>query len=91
MKDKDPVSASGVVWLIYNGYVPREDNYTYKNRRMELPEKWTKGDFYQATRHWAGESLGLSGYYTNVDYCSMRGDDLEDVLPSWQATDQLLR
>ena len=56
---------------------------------MELPDKWTKGDFYQATRHW--EYLGLSGYNTDYDYCSMRGDDLEDDLPSWEATDQLLR
>ena len=47
VNDKDPVSASSVVWLIYNGYVPRMDNHTYQNRRMELPVTWTKGDFYQ--------------------------------------------
>ena len=46
VRDKDPVSASSVVWMIYNGYVPKKDNYTYKNGRMELPDKWTKGDFY---------------------------------------------
>jgi hypothetical protein len=43
---------------------------------MELPDKWTNGDFYQATRHW--DYLGLPGYNTVHDYCSMRGDDLED-------------
>ena len=35
--------------------------------------------------------LGLSGYNTDYDYCSIRGDNLEDDLPSWEATDQQLR
>ena len=41
---------------------------TYKNGRMELPDKWTNGVFYQATRHW--EYLGLPGYNTDYDFCS---------------------
>ena len=80
VRDKDPVSASSVVWMIYNGYIPKKDDYSYKNGRMELPDKWTKGDFYQATRHW--EYLGLPGYNPDNDYCPMRGDDLEDDLSS---------
>ena len=52
-KDKDPVSASNVAWLIYNGYIPRRiRDHSYKQGRLELPKTWTKGDFYQATRHW---------------------------------------
>ena len=39
--DKDPVSASSVVWLIYNGYVPRMHNHKYQNGRMELLVTWT--------------------------------------------------
>ena len=65
VRDKDPVSASSVVWMIYNGYIPRKDAYSYKNSRMELPDTWTKGEFYQATRHWG--YLGLSGYNTDYD------------------------
>ena len=60
VKDKDPVSASNAAWLIYNGYVPRIRDHSYQQRRLELPQTWSEGDFYQATKHW--ESLGLSGY-----------------------------
>ena len=45
VRDKDPVSASSVVWMIYNGYIPKKDDYSYKNTRMELPGTWNKGDF----------------------------------------------
>ena len=88
-KDKDPVSASNVAWLIYYGYVPRIGDHTYQQGKLELPKTWTKGDFYQETRHW--ESLGLSGYNAYHVYCSLRGDNLEHDLPSWEATAQLLR
>ena len=66
--DKESLSASSVLWMIYNGYIPNKDDNSYKNRRMELLDKWTKGDFYQATRHW--EYLGLPGYNTDYDFCS---------------------
>ena len=35
VRDKDPVSASSVVWMIYNEYVPRIDNHTYQNGKLE--------------------------------------------------------
>ena len=60
IKDKDPVSASNVAWLIYNGYVPRirdPPSHSYQQGRLSLPLPWTKGDFYQATRHWG--SFGI--------------------------------
>ena len=28
-KDKDPVFATSVVWLIYNGYIPRMSDHRY--------------------------------------------------------------
>ena len=81
VKDKDPVSASNVAWLIYNGYVPRIRDDSYQKVRLELQQTLSKVDIYQATKHW--ESLGLSGYNAQHDYCLLRGDDLEHDLPSW--------
>ena len=88
VKDNDPVSASCVAWVISNGYVPRINDHGYQGGRLKLPDTWEKGDFYQAAEHW--EALGLSGYNAQYTYCSLRGDDLERDLPSWEATTQLL-
>ena len=52
VKDKDPVSASCVAWVISNGYVPRMNDHEYQGGRLKLPDTWEKGDFYQATKHW---------------------------------------
>ena len=79
VKDKDPVSASCVAWVIPNGYVPRTNNHGYQGGRLKLPDTWEKGDFYQATKHW--EMLGLSGYNARYHYCSLRGDDQEYDFP----------
>ena len=38
IKDKDPVSASDVVWLIHNGYLPRITDHKYQLGRLELPQ-----------------------------------------------------
>ena len=89
MKDKDPVSASCVVWVISNGYFPRINDHESQGGILKLPATWDRGDFYQATKHW--ETLGLYGYNNRHTYCSLRGDDLEYDLPSWEATTQLLR
>ena len=88
VKDKDPVSASCVAWVISNGYVPRISDHGYQGVRLTLPDTWKKGDFYQATKLW--EALGLSGYNAQYTYCSLKGDDLERDLSSWEATTQLL-
>ena len=32
----------------------------------------------------------MSGYEARYDYCSLRGDDPDQYLPSWEATTQLL-
>ena len=88
-KDKDPVSASCVVWIISNGYVPRIGDHQSKGGNLKLPDTWDKGCFYQATKHW--KKMGLSGYNAQYVYCSMRGGDLEHDLPSWEATSQLHR
>ena len=79
VKDRDPVSARNVAWLIYNGYVPRIGDHIYQQGRLELPTTWTRGDFYHETKHWEG--LGLSGYNAYPVCCSLRGDDLEHDLP----------
>ena len=89
MKDKDRVSASCVVWVISHGYVPRIIDNGSQGGILKLPDTWDKGDFCQATKHW--ETLRLSGYNNRHTYCSLRGDDLEYDLPSWEATTQLLR
>ena len=59
VKDKDPVSASCIAWMIPNGCVPRIGDHQYPGGRLTLPDTWEKGHFYQATKHW--EALGLSG------------------------------
>ena len=87
-KNRDPEFASSVVWLIHNGYIPRMSDHQYHRGNLVLPTSWVKGDFYQSTDYW--EHLGLSGYEARYDYCSLRGDDLDQDLPSWQATTQLL-
>ena len=88
LKHKDPVSASCVVWVISNGYVPRIIDHESQGGILKLPASWEKGDFYQATKHW--EERGLLGYNARYMYCSLRGDDLEYDIPSWEATTQLL-
>ena len=89
IKDKDPVSASDVAWLIHNGYIPRIRDHNYQQGRLELPQTWSKGDVYQATNHW--DNLGMSGYNAQYTYYSLKGDDLEHDLPSWVATAQFLK
>ena len=74
--------------MISKGYVPRITDHQCQGGKLTLPH-WEKGDFYQATKHW--EALGLSGYNAHHDYCSLRGDNLEYDLPSWEATTQLLQ
>ena len=38
VKVKDPVSASNVAWLIFNGYVPRIRYHSYQQGILELPQ-----------------------------------------------------
>ena len=56
VRDKDPVSASCIAWVISNG--DRISDHDCQGGRLTLPDTWQKGDFYQATKHW--EMLGLS-------------------------------
>ena len=37
VKDKDPVSASCVAWVISNGYVPRISDHECQGGRLKLP------------------------------------------------------
>ena len=50
VKDRDPVSASCIAWMISNGYVPRIGDHGCQGGRLTLPATWDRGDFYQATR-----------------------------------------
>ena len=63
-KDRNPVFANNVVWLIHNGYTPRMSDHQYQQGSLVLPPGWAKGDFYQSTNHW--DSFGLSGYGTFI-------------------------
>ena len=60
LKDRDPVSASCVVWVVSNGYVPRISDHQSQGGILKLPDTWKRGDFYQGTKHW--EAMGLYGY-----------------------------
>ena len=85
-KDKDPVFATSVAWLIHNGYIPRMSDH--QRGKLVLPVHWVQGYLYQSTDYC--EYLGLSGYDARHDYCSLRGDDLDQDLPSWEAKTELL-
>ena len=86
-KDKDPVFATSTVWLIHNRHIPRMSDHQYHWGNLVLPVHWVKGYFYQSTDYW--EYLGLSGYEARHFYCSLR-DNLDQDLPSWEATTELL-
>ena len=88
LKNKDPVFATSVVWLIGNGYIPKLTDHQYHWGKLVLPMLWTKGDFYQATEYW--EAMGLSGYDARHEYCALQGDDLDQDPPSWEATTELM-
>ena len=45
VKDKDPVSARIVAWVISNGYVPRISDHECQGGRLKLPDTWEKGYF----------------------------------------------
>ena len=45
-KDRDPVFANNVVWLIHNGYIPPMSDHQYEQGRLVLPPAWAKSDFY---------------------------------------------
>ena len=79
-KNKDPVFATSVVWLIENGYIPKMADHRYHRGKLALPVTWRKGDYYQATDHW--EAMGLTGYDNSYEYCSLGGVDLDQDLSS---------
>ena len=47
LKDRNPVFATNVVWLIHNGYIPPMSDHQYQRGNLVLPTSWVKGDFYQ--------------------------------------------
>ena len=73
---------------IGQGYIPKIRDHRYHLGKLVLPATWRSGDFYQGTQHWV--EMGLIGYDARHTYCSMRGDDLADDLPSWEATTELM-
>ena len=50
-KDRNPVFATNVVWLIHNGYIPRMSDHQYQRGNLVLPTGWAKGGSYQSTDH----------------------------------------
>ena len=59
-KNKDPVFAISVVWLIGNGCIPKMTDHQYHWGKLVLPVTWVKGHYYQATEY--REVMGLTGY-----------------------------
>ena len=41
-KDRDPVFANNVVWLIHNGYIPRMSDQQYQLGSRVLPPGWQR-------------------------------------------------
>ena len=87
-KNKDPVFATSAVCLIGHGYIPQMRDHGYHRGKLVLPVTWVKGDFYQANEYW--EAIVLTSYDARHEYCSLRGDDLDQDLPSWEATTELM-
>ena len=68
-KNKDPVFATSVVWLIGYGYIPKMTDHQYQRGKRVLPVTWVKRDYCQTTEDW--EAMGLTGYDARHEYCSM--------------------
>jgi hypothetical protein len=88
VKGEDPISATCVIWLMKNGYIPEFRDHVYHEGEHVLPD-WNMGCFYSQTYHW--EQLGLEGYQSQHRYCSMRGDDIQNDPVAWEATHKLMR
>ncbi len=87
VKGKDPISATGVVWLMESGYIPKFRDYVYHEGELVLPG-WNMGCFYRQTYN--REQLGLEGYQSQHRYFSMRGDDIQNDPVAWEATHKLI-
>jgi hypothetical protein len=87
VKEKDPISASCVVWLTENGYIPEYRDHIYHEGELVLPN-WNMECFYCQTYHW--EQFGLEGYQSQHRYCSLRGGDIQNDPTAWGATHKLM-
>ena len=85
---KDVTYVTPLAWVVGNGYIPRHQDTTLENGVYVL-KNWKQGDLYMGSRHWERE--GLSGFPTDLDYCSMTGEDLEYDSLSWQAAKDIIQ
>ena len=73
-----------VAWLLQHGYIARSNELVYEGETLILKD-WKQRDFSMASRHWERE--GMPPYPYEIDYCLMTGEDLENDLQAWEATE----
>lgn len=74
-------------WLIFNGYLPREHEWTLVNGKCKF-DNWKPGDMYLYTRHL--ERNGMPSFPQEIDYCNIYGHDLEFDLEAWENTTEFI-
>ena len=77
-----------LLYVMLNGYLPRENDFTLVNGVYTL-YGWTPGMLYHSSRSLARE--GVPEFQREMDYCNIRGDDLEESQESLEHTKGLLK
>ncbi len=82
-ENKETVYIGSVLWLAMNGHIPRYDEMN-KKKGEKLLEGWRQGHLYKASRHWERE--GMPTFPRELQYCCMKGQDLEEDDEALEAT-----
>ena len=82
------IYCKATAWMIYNGYLPRNQEWSLGPDGRELPS-WKPGDLYLNSRHL--ERQGMPPFPKYLEYCNIFGMDLEQDVDSWELTSEFLR
>ena len=77
-----------LVWLMFNGYIPREHEWT-ELLGVKTLGGWTAGMLYNSSRSFVRD--GQPEYPNELDYCNVQGHDLENSSEAWSATKGVLK
>ena len=80
---RDLVYVKPIAWMILNGYLPRNDEWSIINGKRKL-ENWKPGHMYLNTRYL--EKQEMPPYPHDLPYSNIYGQDLEYDLEAWEHT-----
>jgi hypothetical protein len=72
-----------LAWLLRNGYLPRESEWTLDKGERKL-DGWKPGHMYLYSRYL--ERNGMPSFPQPLDYCNIFGHDLEHDVEAWENT-----